>query len=154
MIRMQTTPPPDEDIGFLTHRAARLLRQRMNAAVAALGLTAQQAAVLLALSGLDDPTPSTLADALGIDRPTMTGLVRRLERDGWVQQSPHPTDGRARIVTPTGRTLHAIPDIAGASVAVSADALEGFSEAERDLLLQLLARMGDALEDRNGRIES
>lgn len=153
MIRIQTTPPPGEDIGFLTHRATRLLRQRMNVAVAQLGLTAQQAAVLLALSGLDDATPSTLADALGIDRPTMTGVVRRLERDGWVRQSPHPTDGRARIVTPTDRTLHALPDIAGASAAVSADALKGFSEPERRLLLGLLTRMGDALEDRIGRIE-
>lgn len=126
----------------------------MNAAVAQLGLTAQQAAVLLALSGLADPTPSTLADTLGMDRPTMTGLIRRLERDGWVRQSPHPTDGRARIVTPSDRTLHAMPDIAGASDAVSTDALLEFSESERELLLELLTRMGDALEDRNDRIES
>ena len=153
MISTQTTLPLGEDVGFLTHRAARLLRQRMNSAVAELGLTAPQAAVLLALPGSDDPTPSVLADALGIDRPTMTGLIGRLERDGWVRLLPHPTDGRARIITPTEKTLHAIPDIAEASRAVSAGALEGLSEPERELLLGLLARVGDTLEDRTGRNE-
>lgn len=154
MLSIQTTSPPSEDIGFLTHRAARLLRQRMNTAVAKLGLTAQQAAVLLALSDLDDPTPSTLADALGIDRPTMTGLVRRLERDGWVRQSPHPTDGRARRIIPTDKTLRAASDIADASRTVSAEALDCLSEPECEILMRLLSRVGDALEDRDARADS
>ena len=153
MISTQTTPPHGEDIGFLTHRAARLLRQRMNSAVAEIGLTAPQAAVLLALSGSEGPTPSILAEALGIDRPTMTGLIGRLERDGWVQLLSHPTDGRARIITPTEKTLLALSDIAEASRSVSADALEGLTESERELLLELLARVGDTLEDRTGRNE-
>jgi DNA-binding MarR family transcriptional regulator len=151
MIRTRTTFLHGEDLGFLTHRAARLLRQRMNSSVAEFGLTAPQTAVLLALPRSEDPTPSVLAEALGIDRPTMTGLIGRLGRDGWVRLLPHPTDGRARIITPTEKTLLALPEIAEASRAVGATALEGLTESERELLLGLLARVGDTLDDHTGR---
>lgn len=125
----------------------------MNAAAAELGLTAPQAAVLLALAGTDAPTPSVLADTLGIDRPTMTGLLGRLERDGWVALNPHPSDGRARIVSATQKTLHAIPDIAGTSREVSDSALAGLTATERELLLALLTRVGETLHDDTERTE-
>lgn len=48
-----------------------------------------------------------LATALGIDPPNATVVVRELEAQGLVRRTPHPTDGRAKLVeaTPAGKEL-------------------------------------------------
>jgi DNA-binding MarR family transcriptional regulator len=54
------------------------------------------------------PVPmADLVIALGTDRPYTTIVVDDLERRGFVTRSPHPDDGRAKIVsaTPDGRRV-------------------------------------------------
>ena len=52
---------------------------------------------------------AVLADFLGLDRSTLTGLVDRAERRGLVERSSSPTDGRAVEVflSPEGMKLAA-----------------------------------------------
>ena len=48
-----------------------------------------------------------LAEAEGIAPPTLTRIVKTLERDGYVVRTPDPDDGRAHRIalTPAGRTV-------------------------------------------------
>ena len=46
-------------------------------------------------------TMRDLAMLLGIDPPNLTPLINDLERAGLVERTPHPTDGRAKLVTTT-----------------------------------------------------
>ncbi len=39
-------------------------------------------------------TPARLADALGVSRPTLTGILQVLERDGWIRRRSDPDDRR------------------------------------------------------------
>lgn len=50
---------------------------------------------------------SELADALDIEKPNASTVVAELEAAGLVQRSPHPSDGRAKLVdvTAQGRKL-------------------------------------------------
>jgi DNA-binding MarR family transcriptional regulator len=50
---------------------------------------------------------TALADYLGLDKSSMTGLVTRAERRGLLQRAPNPDDGRAVdvFITPDGATL-------------------------------------------------
>ncbi len=41
------------------------------------------------------------ADAMGIDPPNATVLVAGLEAQGLARRTPHPTDGRAKVVEAT-----------------------------------------------------
>jgi MarR family transcriptional regulator, negative regulator of the multidrug operon emrRAB len=43
----------------------------------------------------DVPKPAEIARKLGVRRPTITGLLDNLEKDGLVERKPHSTDGRA-----------------------------------------------------------
>lgn len=43
----------------------------------------------------DAPKPAQIARKLGVRRPTITGLLDNLEKDGLVERKPHSTDGRA-----------------------------------------------------------
>lgn len=52
-------------------------------------------------------TPSELAEREGVQRPTVTRLLARLEAPGYVTRTPDPGDGRSSLValTPAGRAL-------------------------------------------------
>ena len=57
-------------------------------------------------------TLAQLADAHGVDRPYATIIVDKLERLGFVERQPHPSDRRSKVVslTPAGRDAAALAD--------------------------------------------
>ena len=52
---------------------------------------------------------SVLAERAGVAKQTATALVDRLERAGYVERTPDPLDGRARLVRLTAKGQSAIP---------------------------------------------
>lgn len=90
---------------FAIRRAARLVSQGYDRALASTGLRTTQFSLLSALDRHGPHNPADLAEALLMDRTTMSRAVRPLERDGLVAVQPDPEDGRGRIlaITPTGR---------------------------------------------------
>ncbi|SHJ26538.1 DNA-binding transcriptional regulator, MarR family [Tessaracoccus bendigoensis DSM 12906] len=52
---------------------------------------------------------SVLAERAQIAKQTATALIDRLERAGYVERVPDPTDGRARLVRMTARAEAALP---------------------------------------------
>ena len=52
---------------------------------------------------------STLAERAQIAKQTATALVDKLERAGYVERVPDPSDGRARLVRMTPRAQAALP---------------------------------------------
>ena len=83
-------------------RTARRLRQQ--------GGTDLSAALTSALATVEKCgplTPSELADAERVKRPTATRIVARLTDQGLVDRAADPTDRRSSLVsiTPAGRTL-------------------------------------------------
>jgi DNA-binding MarR family transcriptional regulator len=83
-------------------RTARRLRQHGDT-----GLSPSLTAALIAVARHGPLTPSELADAERVKRPTATRFVHCLEQAGLVSRDPDPEDGRSyRVaVTPTGSGL-------------------------------------------------
>ncbi len=50
-------------------------------------------------------TPSALAEAAGVTRGTITGLLAGLERSGLVKRTEHPEDGRMFSIELTQQAL-------------------------------------------------
>ncbi|MFC7431971.1 MULTISPECIES: MarR family winged helix-turn-helix transcriptional regulator [unclassified Agrococcus] len=62
---------------------------------------------VFACADRDDPaTPSELAVHVGLSRPAISTMLRRLEHEGLVALRPHPGDGRSKIVLPVSRNDH------------------------------------------------
>jgi DNA-binding MarR family transcriptional regulator len=143
----ETRAARQRDVGYQAHRLARLLRRSLSRELEDLGFTGPQAAVLLVLAGAEGPrTMSWAAERLGMDRPTCSGVSRRLQRDGWIESCAHPSDGRSRVLrlTPLGEEV--LPALRRASSRVSAAALEALEAPDQPLFIDLLARVSDALE--------
>lgn len=66
-------------------------------------LSPGQFSVLGSLDIAGAMTPRELADSERVRPPTITKIVGRLEEQGLVQRTPHPTDGRQQLLSPTDR---------------------------------------------------
>lgn len=116
-------------------RAADHIRRHVLEVAAAHGVNPPQAAIL---RHLDEPVPmGALADNLCVDASYVTGLVDRLERLGYVERRPSPTDRRVKhvVLTEMGReTKSALR----AAFVEAADVFDRLNEAEQSELLRLL----------------
>ena len=74
-------------------RTARRLRQE--AAAEASGLTPTSTAALATIERHGPLTPSELAELERVKRPTVTRTLGCLEREGLVERTPDPGDGRS-----------------------------------------------------------
>src|SRR6266567_1961772 len=88
------------DISFLLAHTSHVLATRMTAAFAEIGLTPREYCVLAHAMG-GQYTQIELAKLADLDKTTMLNTMDFLEREGYAQRSPSPTDRRARIVTVT-----------------------------------------------------
>ncbi|MEY2443246.1 MAG: hypothetical protein QOJ46_2672 [bacterium] len=82
-------------------RTARGLTQVYEGAVGPSGLKATQMPILVALGSAGDLPLTTLADALSLDRTTLTRNLKVLEGRGLVSTAPHEDDARVRMVSIT-----------------------------------------------------
>jgi DNA-binding MarR family transcriptional regulator len=73
------------------------------------GMSHAHYAALVVLSEAEDGTArmGDLADLLHYSPSRMSHTVRRMERDGWVERRPCPTDGRGQeaVLTEMGRAV-------------------------------------------------
>lgn len=97
-----TSGLPDGVRAFrLVLAAAQQLRTRMDARLRTDDLTTQQAAVLTAVSALDQPSITDVATAIGSTRQNVTQLVNALVRKGMLRVDDDPADSRRRLLTTT-----------------------------------------------------
>lgn len=78
-------------LGRITRKITRYYRDK----ISAFGLTHGQFFMLVAIFEEESLLPSQLAEKAALDRPTTTGLLDRLERDGWVERQPDSNDRRS-----------------------------------------------------------
>jgi DNA-binding MarR family transcriptional regulator len=99
-------PGPRLVLTSLVTQVARGVRTALDQRFGELGLTSQQAGVLLHVSG-GTTSPRKLADLLGTDTAGMTRLVDRLAEKGYLDRLPGTADRRAITValTPAGRKI-------------------------------------------------
>jgi len=134
--------PPDGVADAL--RALIFASNRFRAGLArSLSLGLRDAGVLSALNDLGGQArPSVLAETLYLSSGTLTPILERLERSELILRTPHPTDGRATLVTlqAEGRRVsrHAMSAITDAATDFVAQHPE-FSAAQLAALLRSAA---------------
>ncbi|ACA19192.1 transcriptional regulator, MarR family [Methylobacterium sp. 4-46] len=83
-------------------RAGRAWRRAADEVVTAFGLTEATALPLLMVGRLGgEPRQSALAEALGVEGPTLVRLLDQVEEAGLVTRREDPTDRRAKVISLT-----------------------------------------------------
>jgi len=89
-------------------------------------------------------SPTALARRAGLHPATMTGILDRLERGGWVTRERDSADRRAVAIHPArGRIAEFFRLYAGMGTAVD-DICAGYSQADLDLVADFLRRATEA----------
>ena len=122
-------------------RAARALARRFDDAFRPVGLTNGQFSLMMSLNRPEPPGMAAVASLLGMDRTTLTAVLKALQRRGLVKVTADPADGRARLMTLTakGRRLlaRAVPVWRNTHTAVEALLRDGDSDRLRNNLRAL-----------------
>ena len=86
-------------------------------------------------------TPAELAEAAGVTRATMTGLIDTLERDGLVKREPDPDDRRMMSVLLTAKGEKFLTEFLPGHFKLIAELMTPLSETERKTLVKLLVKI-------------
>lgn len=136
-------------LGYYLTKARNVLVERTDRAVKPLGLTAQQIGVILMLSSRRASTPFELSRVMSYDSGSMTRLLDRLEKKGFVVRTRSNADRRMVQLELTPQGQQAARQLPGLGAAVLNEQLRGFSAEEHATLIDLLGRfiangLGDA----------
>ncbi|ETK30706.1 MarR family winged helix-turn-helix transcriptional regulator [Microbispora sp. ATCC PTA-5024] len=130
----------ETDLSFLLDHTGHVLRTRLAAALAEIGLTTRMHCVLVHAIE-EERTQIQLAELGDMDKTTMVVTVDALEKAGYAERRPSSVDRRARIIAVTD---------AGAEIArrsqeivdgVHRAALGSLPEDEREVLVRALNRL-------------
>jgi DNA-binding MarR family transcriptional regulator len=128
-------------------RTADSVHAAESATLADKGLSQGRFGVLMLLNGcMEKPsTPAELADAAGVTRATMTGLVDTLERDGFVIREPDLEDRRVTHVRLTQQGQDFLDGMLPDYFRVVSAIIQPLSETERKQLVRLLMKIQQGL---------
>jgi len=134
-------PPEPHSLDFLLAQVSRLHRQRAHELLDKLGLYRGQPPVLFALWEQDGLTHRELAEQLEITPATMTRMIQRMEKAGFVQRQPDASDQRLSRVylTDAGRTVRV--ELESVWQRMDVECFNGFSDEERVVLRGFLLRL-------------
>ncbi len=93
------------------------------------------------------PRMAELADYLGLEKQTMSGLVARAEKRGLVARAPNEEDGRATDVFLTGEGARLVKRLRAQGQEALAPLTEQLGAPDRQHLQELLQRMLQRSED-------
>lgn len=130
----------ESNLGYYLTKARNVLVERTDRAVKPLGLTTQQIGVILMLSSRRASTPFELSRAMSYDSGSMTRLLDRLEKKGFVVRSRSDADRRMVKLELTPQGHEAARQLPALGATVLNEQLRGFSAAELATLLDLLGR--------------
>ncbi|GHJ34429.1 hypothetical protein Sm713_00380 [Streptomyces sp. TS71-3] len=134
----RTTP----DLSYLLDHTSHVLRTRMSAALAEIGLTARMHCVLVhALQ--EERTQIQLAEIGDMDKTTMVVTVDALEKAGLAERRPSSQDRRARIIAVTEKGARIAERSQRIVDGVHEGTLGTLPPGERTALLNALNRLAE-----------
>ena len=140
-----STSAPVTEVFELLDQVARRLREVQRLTVSQVNLTPPQFQTLRLLWERDSQPFKDLAASLGCTRPTMTGIVDTLQKNGLVSRQRNPDDRRSLLVTLTerGKSLESsTPDLER----IYSNCCVGLSAEEFQELGYLLEKLDQSLD--------
>src|SRR6476646_2370269 len=87
------------EFGLLLFGTARAWRTKLDQRLRPLGLSQGKWRTLALLAqGGNKLTQKEIAERMGIEEPTLAGLLNRLQKGGWIKRRESPNDRRCKII--------------------------------------------------------
>lgn len=144
----------DKDIGYILHKVSMLARNNFSNKLNAIGITIGQFNVLKDIYYYQKNTvdalglsPACIAGRLECDRPTISGVVDRLESQGWVERFDNPDDKRSVLIKVTDKAIDKLEELEKMHSENRNTIINGFTEEEIITFRNYLLRVVDNLKE-------
>ncbi len=127
--------------GHLISLAARGFTRLSESRLKPLGFGVGQLPVLVALQNGNASTQRDLARFAKVEQPPMAQMLARMERDGLIERTPDPADGRSSRIMLTEAARESMPEAIATLFQGNREALDGFTRQESEQLVGLLTRL-------------
>ena len=136
-------PPEEEPIGLFLARAARSVSRTFEASLADQGGSLASWLVLASLAGGLHGSQRSIASAVGVEGPTLTHHLNRLQAAGLVTRERDPGNRRVHQVALTEEGRARFRSLLGTVQSFDRRLRAGFTPDELATLRQLLQRLAD-----------
>ncbi len=136
----------ENQVGLVFQHVARLRTRYFDQQLAKHGLTSAQVFAINYLLREDGLTQVELSRLLGIGTVAVSGLVDRLEANGWVARKADSRDRRSNRVWLTDKVAEKVGNLKEAGKAVNDASFKGMSKQEQDALVTALRVVRDNLK--------
>lgn len=140
-----STLDPNANVGFLIHDVSRMMRAWFDERAQAMGLTRAQWRVLVHLAGREGLNQSGLADILELDTVTLGRHIDNLERDGWLERRPDPSDRRAWLLYLTKEAQPTLDKMESLAAETMSTAMAGLDDVAQARFQQTLTKIKENL---------
>jgi len=135
------TAGPERYVCFRLARVMRKVQKYYEGPMAAHGITPGQFYVLNALWVTDGMKFKELAKSVDIDGSTLTGILDRMERGGFIQRRDDPEDRRSLLVFLTDKGREAGPELIRLAEKLDREVRGQFPREEWEIFLRVLDRL-------------
>lgn len=143
---MSSSPDPPMDDPERIYLFVQHLGRRLREIDAATGLTPARYSALASLRFNGSRNLGDLAADERVRAPSVSRLVRDMERDGLVTRTPDPTDGRGVLIELTPAAVAVFETARAEKIALVADYLESLTPAAREAIGVAFAALDDLAE--------
>ena len=140
MLTIHMGKPDVEKIGFLLHETSRAWRTKLDQRLKPLGLSMGKWTTLAHLArGGDKLTQAEIAARVGVEGPTLAGILDRLEQDGWIKRQNSTEDRRCKTVHLQERAAGVLDQIFETAQTLRHELLEEIPKADLETCIRVLA---------------
>jgi MarR family transcriptional regulator, organic hydroperoxide resistance regulator len=140
-----TQAPETESLDVLFAQICRLKHARVQSLLEALGLYEGQPALLRSLWAQEGLTHAELARRLRVRPATVTKMIQRMEKSGFVERRPDPSDQRLSRVYLTGAGRSSQVAVRQVWRTLEKDAFSGLTDDERVQLQHFFQKIRENL---------
>jgi DNA-binding MarR family transcriptional regulator len=135
----------DQDLAFVMHDLARLMRVRFDQHARTWGMTRAQCVALMKLKCRPGMSQTELAAILEVEPITVGRIIDRLEAAGFVERRPDPADRRMHRLHLRDAAAPLLEKIDAYRASGIARFHEGIPDEEWNMALSVLLRIKDKL---------
>jgi MarR family transcriptional regulator for hemolysin len=136
----------DESLGYWICATSHAFRRSLNTELVREGITYRQWEVLARIALQGELSQTELAECLGIEAPTLVGILDRMERDGWLERYCCPEDRRRNRIRATVKAEAVWARMVACAHRVREKARQGLSQEQLEQLRMICQRIRVNLE--------
>ncbi len=155
-INSSTVPAVETDPHRLHRDMATAVVHFHESVARALGMTAAERKTLSVLAEMGITTPGHLAHATGLTTGAITGIVDRLEKQGFARRVPNPDDRRSVLIhaLQVDRVAEIQAPIFASLTAAMDDLFARYTPDERALILDYVAATTEVLRAQTRKLKA